>query len=278
MMMALPDIMLEVWRQTMKPINDLRKAMMKHQNAIGRRAYGATVFLATLTFSAIMASAVLGASPPPPSLTVTGTAEVLAAPDRAVVSLGAVVEAKNALDAQNQIAQAMQRVIKDIRAQGIPEEKIRTAGLSLNPVYSHPASRTGQEPEAPRIVGYRASNLVRVQVDDPERVGAVIDAGIRAGANQLSSLSFDLRDDLKFRKQALQLAAQEARAKAEAIASALNLQLGAVIEVREEGGQASYPVERRFAAPAAAATPVQPGQILVSAGVSVRFSLAGSQK
>jgi uncharacterized protein YggE len=203
---------------------------------------------------------------------------VAAAPDRAVVSLGAVVEAKNALDAQKQIAQVLQRVVKDIRAQGIPEEKVRTAGLSLDPVYSHPAPSAGKDPEAPRIVGYRASNMVRVQIDDIERAGAVIDAGITAGANQLNNLSFGLRDDIQYRKQALQLAAQEARAKAEAIASSLNLQLGEVIEVREEGVRPPHPVERRFAAPAADATRIQPGQVQVGASVTVRFRLAGPQK
>lgn len=214
----------------------------------------------------------------PPSIIVSGTSEVSAAPDRAMVSLGAVVEAKQALDAQRQLAQVMQRVIKDIKAQGVPDEKIRTAGLSLNPVYSHPVPKAGQEPEPPRIVGYRAANTVRVQVDDLERVGGVIDAGIAAGANQLSGLAFDLRDDLKHRKQALQLAAQEARTKAEAMASALNLQLGEVLEIREEGGPALHPAERRFAAPAAAGTPIQPGQVQVAASVSVRFRLMGPSK
>jgi uncharacterized protein YggE len=228
--------------------------------------------------SAGLAQTGQGMGPQPPSLVVTGNAEVSATPDRAVVDLGAVVEAKNALDAQKQIAQVMQRVIKDIKAQGIKEEKIRTAGLSLSPVYAHPSPKANQPPEAPRIVGYQATNTVRVQVDDIERAGAVIDAGISAGANQLNSLSFDLRDDLTLRKQALQLAAQEARAKAEAIASALNLQLGEVIEVSEEGGQSHHPVERRFAVSAAADTPVQPGQVQVSAGVNVRFRLAGPQK
>ena len=74
-------------------------------------------------------------------------------------------------------------------------------------------------------------------------------AGIAAGANQLNGLTFDLREDLKYREQALQLAVREARSKAEAIAAALNLQLGEVIEIREESGPASYPVERRLAAP-----------------------------
>lgn len=240
---------------------------------------GVTVALAAGMLAApAMAQSGPGAGPAVASITVSGNAEVAAAPDRALVTLGAVVENKQAQEAQKQIAQIMQRVIKDIKAQGIPEDKIRTVGLSLNPVYSHPAPKTGQEPEAPRIVAYRAANTVRVQVDDLERVGGVIDAGIAAGANQLNSLAFDLRDDLKYRKQALQLAAQEARTKAEAIASALNLQLGEVLEIREEGAPAHYPVERRMAAPSAAGTPIQPGQVQVNASVNLRLRLIGPQK
>jgi uncharacterized protein len=238
----------------------------------------ATILVTVLSAAVATAQSGAVAGPAVPAITVTGTAEVAAAPDRAMVSLGAGVENKQAQEAQKQIAQIMQRVIKDIKAQGIPEDKIRTVGLSLNPVYSHPAPRAGQEPEAPRIVAYRAANTVRVQVDDLERVGGVIDAGIAAGANQLNSLAFDLRDDLKYRKQALQLAAQEARTKAEAIASALSLQLGEVLEIREEGAPAVYPVERRMAAPSAAGTPIQPGQVQVSASVNLRLRLIGPQK
>jgi uncharacterized protein YggE len=172
----------------------------------------------------------------------------------------------------------MQRVLKDIKALGIPDEKIRTSGLSLNPSYSHPTPRAGQDSEAPRIIGYRASNTVQVQVDDIERVGSVIDAGITAGANQLTGLAFELKDDLKYRQLALKIACHEARTKAEAIAAALNLQLGEILEVREEGAPMHYPAERRFAAPAAAgATPVQPGQIQVNAGVTIRFKVMPSK-
>jgi uncharacterized protein YggE len=257
----------------MKPLNNMSP---KRFRSIG---VGAVVALgAWMIAAAALAQSGPLAGSSVPAIAVSGNAEVAAAPDRAMVSLGAVVESKQAQDAQKHIAQIMQRVIKDIKAQGIPEEKIRTAGLSLNPVYSHPAPRAGQEPEAPRIAGYRASNTVRVQVDDLERVGGVIDAGIAAGANQLNGLAFDLRDDLKFRKQALQLAAQEARSKAEAIAAALSLQLGEVIEIREESGPTAYPAERRLAAPSAAGTPIQPGQVQVSAGVQVRFRLVGPQK
>lgn len=208
-----------------------------------------------------------------PTIVVTGSGDVSAAPDRAVVNLGAVAEAKQAIEAQKQLNQIMQRVVKDIKALGIADEKIRTDRLSLYPVYSNPGRKTDQEPEAPRIVGYRAATTVRVQVDDLERVGSVIDAGITAGANQLANLSFELRDDGKYRREALKLASQEARVKAEAIAAAMNLQLGEVVEIREEGARMPYPTERKYAAPASAGTPIQPGQIEVSAGVSIRFKL-----
>jgi uncharacterized protein YggE len=201
-----------------------------------------------------------------PTIVVTGSGDVAAAPDRAAVNLGAVSEAKQAMEAQKQLSQIMQRVVKDIKALGIDR-------LSHYPVYSNPGRKTDQEPEAPRIVGYRAANTVRVQVDDLDRVGSVIDAGITAGANQLASLSFELRDDGKYRQQALKLAVQEARVKAEAIAAAMSLQLGEIVEIREEGARMSYPAERKYAAPASAGTPIQPGQIEVSAGVSIRFKL-----
>lgn len=213
------------------------------------------------------------AETPPPAVTVTGNADVAAAPDRARLSLGAVVETRQAADAQKQLSQTIQRVLGEIKALGVPEEKIRTTGLTLIPVYSQPKPRTDPEPEAPRIVGYRATNSLTIQMDDLGRVGAVIDAGIAAGANQLSGLSFELKNDLPPRQQALRLAAQEARVKAETIAAALNLQLGEVLEVREDGAQTSYPVERRFAAPASAGTPIQPGQVQVSAAVTIRFRL-----
>jgi uncharacterized protein YggE len=227
-----------------------------------------TVFFQTLPPDAQAAGGVEA-----PSILVTGSGEVSAAPDRASVNLGAVAEAKQAVEAQKQLSQVMQRVVKDIKALGIADEKIRTDKLSLYPVYSNPGRKTDQEPNAPRIVGYRAANTVRVQVDDLDRVGSVIDAGITAGANQLANLSFELRDDGNYRQQALKLAAQDARVKAEAIAAAMNLQLGEVVEIREEGARTPYPTERTYAAAASAGTPIQPGQIEVRAGVSIRFKL-----
>ena len=55
--------------------------------------------------------------------------------------------------------------------------------------------------------------------------------------------------------------------------AAMNLQLGEVVEIREEGMRMPYSTEHKYAAPASTGTPIQPGQIEVSAGVSIRFKL-----
>jgi uncharacterized protein len=225
-----------------------------------------------------LALAAEGIPPQGPAITVGGTAEVAVAPNRAVVTIGAIAEGQQAQEAQRQIAVVLQRVIKEIRALGIAEEKIRSTGVSLTPVYAQPGTKPAPNPDAPRIVGYRAFDSLRVQIDQVERVGAVIDAAIGAGANNLGGLVFDLQDDLPYRRQALQAAVQEARVKAEALAAGLNLQLGEVLDIREEGAHAPYPAERRFASPAAAATPIQPGQVQVGAAVTVRFKLVAPQK
>src|SRR5690606_4035377 len=121
----------------------------------------------------------------PPVLRVSASAEVSIQPDHAIVRLGVLAEAPDAATAQNQVNETMQRVLDGMRGIGVPDQALRTEDLSLYPVYGNqPYSQRG-EPQEPRIVGYRASNVVSVEVVELARIGEVIDTGIEAGANQL---------------------------------------------------------------------------------------------
>ena len=218
----------------------------------------------------------------PPMLTVTGEGESSARPDRAVVRLGAAAQAESASAAQEQVNQVMQAAIEAIRAAGIREEMISTAGIALYPVYSdhtpRPMPAGQQRPPEPRIVAYRASNGVRVIVDDLSKVGDVIDEGVKAGANQIEELSFQLKDDTAARRNALTSAAKQARAKADAIAQAMGLRIDSVIDVTEGGVHVLRPrmelARAGVAAMDAAGTPVQPGQVDVQATVTVTYRVS----
>ncbi|MGH7213989.1 MAG: SIMPL domain-containing protein [Tepidisphaeraceae bacterium] len=214
---------------------------------------------------------------PVPSLTVSGDAEVSVAPDRATVRLGAVGQAPTAAEAQNKVNEVVARAIDAIKDAGIDEKDIQTSGLSLQPVYTQPQRGEAMAPDfQPRIVAYRASNTVQVTVNDVAKVGDAIDAGVKSGANQLEGISFDLKDDAAQRREALAQAVQEARAKAEALATAAGVKLGAFLDISESGVQVfphQMPMMAMRAEMGHAATPVQPGQVRVHASVTLRYRI-----
>lgn len=216
---------------------------------------------------------------PPRSITVTAYSSVQRAPDRAVIMLAVESQAENAQEAARQNAERMTRVIDALRGAGIPEQRIRTVTYDLQPVYSQPPREPRMEEWQPRIVGYRAINMVRVEVDDVQRTGGVIDAALNAGANRVDGTSFVLRDSDAAYNEALQQAVQKARAQATAAAQAAGQQLGQPLSI-QVGGYAPppppMPAYRGVAMDAmAASTPVQGGELEIGASVTITFELIG---
>jgi uncharacterized protein YggE len=169
-------------------------------------------------------------------------------------------------------------ILMAIKAAGISEQNISTTELTLVPVYERINRTTDQQANLPRIIGYLATNVVRVEIHAIDKIGVVIDAGIRAGANRLEGLSFELKDDTLLHQKALQQAALNAKEKAGSIADALNLRLGRILQITEEGVQTVWPQFRapRLAMAAAESTPVAPGQIQVSASVIIGYQIENS--
>lgn len=213
------------------------------------------------------------APPPPPVLVVSGTAEVFVAPDQATVRLGIVRQSANAQAAQEQASAAAQEILNAIGKVGVPSSQIQTMRLVLSPVY---APRSPDSRDAPRIVAYNATNTVSVRLENLSQVGPVIDAGLKAGANQLEGVQFGLRNDLPSRQQALKDAVEVARGKAMTMADALRVNLAEVLEASEGGvsiiSERVEPFSARTAL--AAETPVSPGQIQVNATVTIRYRIA----
>ncbi len=207
-----------------------------------------------------------------PTLTVSGTGTVHVAPDEASVRLGITRQEPTAQAAQQEANLVANQILTAITELGIEPDQIQTSELRLTPVYAprQPASR-----EEPRIVAYRASNVVSVRLDELSRVGPVIDAGLKSGANQLQGVSFGLRDDTEAREQALKEAVNEARRKANAIAEALDVRLLGVLQVNEAGISIRPVVvsEARLMSAADTATPVSPGQVTVNGSVSIRYRI-----
>lgn len=206
-------------------------------------------------------------SPLPTRVLVTGDSLVRAQPDTAIIVLSVFTQAQSAVEAQQQNATISDAVLRAVKAAAGTGAEIKTSGYSLQP------QRVYKENQPPTITGYEARNMVTVTLSDLTKVGAVIDAGGAAGANNVESLSFTLRQDQPARRQALTEATREALNKAQTIAQAIGGRVTRILEVQEANATVRpiYQSERSvgFTADARAQTPIEVGTLDINAQVQV---------
>ena len=158
-------------------------------------------------------------------VTVAGEAITKVEPDVAVLVIAVVTQSAQAIDAQQENARKSEAVGSAVKAIAGANAEIKTSDYTLQPQYDYRDNRL------PKIVGYDARNSVTVTLSDLKNVGAVIDAASRAGANNIQSVSFMLRQTSPARGAALRDATTQAMNKAQSIAEALG---GRVLRVVEE--------------------------------------------
>ncbi len=204
----------------------------------------------------------------PPSINTTGEAVVTATPDRAEISVGVVTQSDTSQAAVAQNAQKLEATLQRLRQLLGSAADIRTISYNLSPNYRYP--KEGGEPS---ITGYTATNIVRVTIDDLAQVGRAIDAATQAGANRIQSLRFTLKDERTVQTQALREAALNARRKADALASALRVQIVRILSIAESGPTAIPFRDVAFARAETASTPIEPGTIEVRANVALTVEI-----
>ena len=207
-----------------------------------------------------------------PSVRATAEAVVTAKPDQAQIDIGVLTQAATARAAADENARKSDAVIAALHKLLGQDADIKTIGYALNPSYTYP-----KEGGQPKISGYTASNVVQVKSSDLKQVGTIIDTAYQTGANNINSLQFNLKNDEAVRAQALREAAAKARAKTEAIASALGLKIIRVL-FAEESGPVVRPMyanlEMAQAKAGDVATPIEPGTIEVRAIVTLTVEVA----
>jgi uncharacterized protein YggE len=209
---------------------------------------------------------------------VEGDSIVRSRPDTANITVAVVTQAQTALAAQTENARKTDAVVRAVKAAMGANAEIETSGYSLQPQYTY------RQNEQPLFQGYQARNGVNVALSDLTRVGAVIDAATAAGANNVESLSFTLREDRAAREESLAGATREALRKAQIIAQALGGRVTRIVEVQESGTvQRPVPIyadammSRINAAPPPPQTPVEIGTLNVRAQVQLVAEISVNQ-
>jgi uncharacterized protein len=218
------------------------------------------------------------ARPRPATLQVTGQARVSDAPDRVYIDIGVTTQAQRSEAATSRNAARISAVIAAVKRVSGSTVQLTTTEYSISPSYHYP-----HDGGTATIVGYTASNVVRVRLDDLTRIGPVIDAATEAGSNNVQDIRFALRDEQAARSAALRKAALNARQDAQALVDALGLRIVRILSVSEQSPPIApvpvYPqaMEMRLAA-ATPATPVEAGTIDVNATVTLTVEVAPAKR
>src|SRR3989441_3112655 len=185
----------------------------------------------------------------PRAITVNGTGIVTSVPDRADFTFGVSTNARTATAALNANAAEMTKVINALKAQGIPAADIQTASISLQPRYN----AAGDD-----IVSYTASNSVTAHLRSLAKAGAIVDAAVAAGANQVFGPSLTRTDQQALYRRGLPAPVADARQRGGTIAAPPPVRLGAG-RVGTGGSNAPPPPPPARRGPAPAAAPGRPG-------------------
>lgn len=205
-------------------------------------------------------------------LDVTATGKVEIAPDVATIRAGVTTQAPTAAAAAQENARRMAGVIRALRGAGLAERDLATSDVSLQPQYRY------AENQPPVVTGYQAANSVAVRFRDIAKAGGVLDALVKAGANQIDGPALSLAQPDAALDAARADALKRARARADLYARAAGLRVERIVAIDEagenDGGTPRPPMFQARAAMAdAAPTQVLAGETTVSATVNVRFLL-----
>ncbi|MCC7557050.1 MAG: SIMPL domain-containing protein [Methanoculleus marisnigri] len=208
---------------------------------------------------------------------VSGTGKVTTTPDEAVVVFAVETENTDVKTAQQQNAERMDAVVNALKRAGIPEKDIRTAGYNIIPV----TETDSRGLTTSKVKYYRVVNSLEVTMNDVNRAGEIVDLAVANGANKVNRFAFTLSDakQQEFRSQALTAAVAQARGDADAVAAAIGKTILDVKEVNVGGSYVPMAYDGRYnmmekAAGSAVATPLEVGEIDVTATVSISYIIS----
>jgi uncharacterized protein YggE len=206
------------------------------------------------------------------TLEATGRGEIKIKPDVAYLTLAVENSAKTASEAAKQNAEKMNSVIDKLKTLISKEDKISTAGYQLFPVYEY-----DEKTRRSVLTGYRAANQVVVEIKNLNQLGKLIDSSTQVGANRIDNISFDTSKREEYRKQALVKAVQDAKGTAETVAQAAGVKIVKIVRI-SPSYEVPGPVYRDFvqakmAAAETAPTPIEPGELTISANASIVYEI-----
>lgn len=161
------------------------------------------------------------------SVQVNGQAIIQVTPDIITIYYNVETQGETSKEAGDLNSEIANKLTSQITLLGFEEKELKTQNFNIYPEYDW---KSGTR----KLIGYKATHSLKIELstDQINLIGELIDAGTNAGSG-ISYINFELSNELKqeYKAEAIKLAAQDARIKAEAIAEGFDKKLGKLVSV-----------------------------------------------
>jgi len=223
----------------------------------------------------------------PPQITVSGTAEVLVAPDEAIIHVGVEIRNENLDQVRHLHDDRMKSALTFLKSSGVPDKNVQTDFINLT------TDSTSSDSWKTKTIAYVARTSIEVKLTNVTNLEKILSGLLNSGVDRINYVEFRTSQLRKYRDQARGMAIQAAKEKADALCADLGVKRGKPLNINasESGGwlnpYGSYWGARNYGMASNAQVSVQDtegtsdstndtlsvGQISVSATVNVSFAL-----
>ncbi|WML45257.1 SIMPL domain-containing protein [Neobacillus sp. PS3-40] len=200
-------------------------------------------------------------------LEVVGDGEITIPPNLATINLGVVTEGKELIQAEQENAISITKIINSLLSLGVPKKLIQTFDYRIESEYDFDQGKQ-------LFRGYKVTHLLNVKIEDLNLVGKIVDTSVQQGANYVANVQFTVKNKEAVYQQALSAAIDNALHKAQTIAGSLKVHLFPTpIQVTESVGEGARPLINQSVTYVKGITSTQfePGELIVKARVIAKF-------
>ena len=198
---------------------------------------------------------------------VTGTAKESVVPDMATFSFSINGRGKELEALKAEVDKKTANTVSLCKRLGIKTKNISSSEISIRPQYNY---------QTKSFLGYEVSRNIKVVLNNLDKYSDLVNGAIKSGITTITNVTLDTKDRDVLERKALGSAIEAAKKKAEILAISSGVNIGKVLYVKEGGGLIrleSYEFNQRARVADLAQGAFEPGELSVTATVSVRYSI-----
>ena len=230
--------------------------------------------IALLTFSSL--SLANNSLPNNRHIAVTGSAEMMAMPDIAIVHLNVESNQQTSLAAKKDVDERVNNLLDGLSDFGVDDANVSASNISTEVRYAY------NRGEKDRIEGYIARRTLKVTLKQLDMLNAFMDFALSVKINAIRNVELKSSNEAQLKQEANALAVTDAKNKGKLLANAFDAKLGQIYSINANSNQ----MQHRYGAnnesyrmsASMADSPSTPGRYLqenlvFSASISVVFDL-----